>query len=379
MPLSGITYDKFAAFASKLSIARDKNLPFLYQCLLSSCEAAQNMNEKTGALGSAIINPLLLSLYLINEHDFYLKIHQDKKEEQLIEDENYQTFLISLSLDKYLTIEHIAPKEKTFSSWFRPDISTLNLYCSFLLGMLSHYKQGEPSQTLLVDILNKAFSMARCILYLLTSGFETEAFSTWRTLHENECILEILLKGGKEATSAYLKHMRYALAFRGQIASKEETDAIFEQLKKEMREHDLKSKDMKRYIEYGWMMDLSFVKNDPSFKLNFRDGVERVAGLSSYRKEYETSSEIAHSSPLLLYSRKSYFYYKTLINLYESFFRLEKAFSFLYLPSISEEEKTRYLNMQKLYFGELRSCYQYICFVFHDLKRRDLKENNKNI
>ena len=79
-----------------------------------------------------------------------------------------------------------------------------------------------------------------------------------------------------------------------------------------------------------------------------------------YRKEYETSSEIAHSSPLLLYSNKSFFYYKTLVNLYESFFRLERAFSSLYLPAAAKEEQQRYLNMRKLYFSQLKECYQLI-------------------
>ena len=355
-----ISFERFENFLQKLTVAKGHDASFLYQCLVAAISAAKEMEEKTGALGSAIVNPLLLSLYIVNEHDFYLRLHSDKKEEDLIHDDAYLSLIISLSLDKYLTIEHIAPKERSFATWFRPDISTLHLYCSFLLGMLERYQHGNPAQTLLVDMLRKAFSMARCILFLLTSGFETEAFSTWRTLHENECILEIILKGGKPASEAYLKHMRFALAFRGQIPSKEETDAVFVEIKEGMREHGLKSKDMKRFIEYGWVMDLPFVKEDPEFKLNFRDGIERAAGLSRYRKEYETSSEIAHSSPLLLYSNKSFFYYKTLVNLYESFFRLERAFSSLYLPAAAKEEQQRYLNMRKLYFSQLKECYQLI-------------------
>ena len=100
---------------------------------------------------------------------------------------------------------------------------------------------------------------------------------------------------------------------------------------------------------------------------NFRDGVERCAGLRDYSKVYEMSSEIAHSSPLLIYSRKNYFYLVTLLNLYESFFRLEKIFSSLYLSTANENDRNQYLAMRKLYFGELLACYDLLKKRFVEL------------
>ena len=353
-------FQRFLALVDNQPGVGKHDAAFLFECLKAGLAAARDMDAKTNALGGTPPNPLLLSLYLLNEHDFYLKAHPDQKEEDLAKDERYQSLLVSISLDKYLTIERLSPKESTFSNRFRPEISTLNLYLSFLLGMLQRYKQGDPRETLVVDMLVKAFSMARCVLVLLTSGFETEAFSTWRTLHENECVLLVLLKGGKDALDSYLRHMRYALAFRGEIKDKDETDRVFQSIKEGMRAHGLKSKDMKRFIEYGWMMDLHFAKEDEGFKLNFRDGVERLAGLGSLRKEYETSSEIAHSSPLLIYSNKGYFFIKALLNLYSSFFRLEKVFSGLYLPQAGEVERERYLAMRGLYRSELLAVEKYV-------------------
>ena len=57
-----------------------------------------------------------------------------------------------------------------------------------------------------------------------------------------------------------------------------------------MKEHNLKSKDMKKYIEYGYLFGVPNITLNEDFKLNFRDGVERVAGLSQYSKMYETAS-----------------------------------------------------------------------------------------
>jgi hypothetical protein len=119
--------------------------------------------------------------------------------------------------------------------------------------MLSRYPQGNPNETLVIDVMKKGFSMAQCIVNLLENGYETEAFSTWRTLHENECILQVLVSYGKPVMDAYVNHMKYAVAFRGGLPSKAETDEVFVKIKEGMKENDLKSKDMKRFIEYGWL------------------------------------------------------------------------------------------------------------------------------
>lgn len=331
---------------------------FLYRCYTEASEAAVNLT-KNGPFGKlSTLNPVLLILYLMNEHYYFALTNQKMDMKKVCQDEKYMAAIVSMSLDKYYTNEHLAFRNKSYANRFTPPISTLNVYLNFILGMLSRYNQNNPSQTLIVDIMNKGFSMGKAILDLLVGGFETEAFSTWRTLHETECILAIIIKYGDPVVQEYLKHMKYATAFRGGYYSKEETDKIFEDIKEEMRRYDLKSKDTKRFIEYGWLTGIKDVAKIENFKFNFRDGIERVANLSSYSDTYEMSSEIAHSSPLLIYSKKDYFYVFTLLNLYESFFRLEKIFSHLYLKNVSEEESKRYDIMRKMYFAQLMSIYQ---------------------
>ena len=315
-------------------------------------KSADVLSEKSPFLARIPLNPLKLLLYLLSEERFF---YQQMKLEK---NEDSKRKIISTALDKYFTNEHLSFRSETFTTRFRPEISTISLYLNFILGILKRYRKNEPQETLIVDIMQKGFSMAKCIVGLLIDGFETEAFSTWRTLHENECILLILVRHGEPVIKAYLEHLRYAMAFRGAFASKEETDAVFLMIKEGMRKADLKSKDMKRFIEYGWLLTIPEVNQIPDFKLNFRDGVERVADLRQYAKVYEMSSEIAHSSPLLIYSREAYFHYLTLLNLYESFFRLEKVFSNLYLASISKKDEEQYITMRNLYFEELKECYR---------------------
>ncbi|HPV70182.1 MAG TPA: DUF5677 domain-containing protein [Bacilli bacterium] len=350
-----LSFEQFQDIYRALGVKESLDSQFLYDVYQNAMEGAKSIDE-ANLLGRVVpVNPIALILYIVNEHGYYLDIHPDAAQEAVIKDEKYMQMIVSIALDKYYTNEHLSYKSKTILSRFSPGISTLNTYLNFVLGVLGRYSRNQPNETLIVDIMSKGFSMARAISDLLVSGFETEAFSTWRTLHEAECILLVLTKYGKPVIDKYLLHMNYAMAFRGLAGDKEKTDAIFTQIKGEMRTFDLKSKDMKRFIEYGWLLTVSALEKAEPVKLNFRDGLEKTAGLKRYAPIYEMSSEIAHSSPLLIYSRREYFMHLALVNVYESFFRLEKIFAEIYVRSISEAEKQRFLLMRKIYYGQLVS------------------------
>lgn len=370
-----MTKEQFVELLKNLKAPENLSFDFLYECYSDSISGAKDLKEVNGAIASMPINSVQLILYLVNEHSFYLMMHPEKKEADLIADEKYEGLIISVSLDKYFTNEHLAFNNGRFASRFLPEISTISLYLNFIQGMLSRYKRGDPKETLVVDIIAKAFSMSECMVDLLTSGFETEAFSTWRTLHENECILAVIVKYGQPVIDRYIKHLTYALAFRNGLGSKEETDQVFVEIKDEMHKLDLKSKDMKRFIEYGWLTGAKDYATTEGFKFNFRDGVERMAGLTNYSKVYEMSSEIAHSSPLLIYSRKNYFYLISILNLYESFFRLEKIFSSIYLSTVPEAEQKQYVSMRQLYFGELLAVYDFEKKRFSELAASTKSDN----
>ena len=238
-----------------------------------------------------------------------------------------------------------------------------------MLNIVSNQHHNNPKNTLIVDLLTKSLSIARCTIKLLCDGYETEALTMWRTLHECECILLLLEKYQDLAINAYLKHMEYGLVYKDALSDKEKQNKLFEQMKSEMNVIGLKSKDIKKYIEYGWMLSIPEVKEIKDVKLNFRDGLETLAGLHQYSQIYMTSSEILHSTPLLIYSNKKYFYYMALLNLYESFFRIEDVFQNLFLPKMGEEQKTQYFEMRKLYFSQLLSIHKRELMMFKANKK----------
>ena len=353
-----IDKESFLKLLAAWNVPAAFNADFLYDTYLYAMEGVGSISEESSFVAGLGLNQAQVILYILNEHAFYLSTHPNEKQEDIIAKEEYQGFLASVALDKYFTNEHLAYRMGSLTSRFSPNMSTLDLYLNFILGMLSRYRHGDPKETLIVDIMSKGFQVCKCVASLIEGGYETEAFSTWRTLHENECILTILVKHGVPAMERYLRHIRYGIAFRGGLGSKEETDKVFEEIKGTMKEIGLKSKDMKRFIEYGWLLGVKDVMNMEGFKFNFRDGVQRVAGLSAYSKVYEMSSEVAHSSPILIYSRKNYFFSVVMLNLYESFFRLEKVFTSLYMSTVSQQERERYVRMRQLYYWELIAAYE---------------------
>ena len=187
--------------------------------------------------------------------------------------------------DKYLSLNNLSYNQSSLANRFSPQISTLYVYINFMLNIVeSKWTKKDPKFTLLSDLFMKSISIGKCTLDLLVKGFNTEAFSCWRTLHECECTLQILSQYGEPVVRAYLKHMQFGIAFRDSMTDKEEQTKIFMSMKEEMKEYDLKSKDIKKYIEYGWLYSVPGVKGNEKFKLNFRDGLEMIAGLSEYNK-----------------------------------------------------------------------------------------------
>ena len=349
---------RFYATLASWNVPQEFGYDFLFEVFSACIEGGRDLANSAG-FPQLAMNEYQVALYIVNEHAFFIATHPERKVEEILTDENYQQMLASVSLDKFLTNERLAYRMGSLVSRYNPMMSTIDLYLNFILGMLSRYRKNDPAQTVIVDIMNKGFQMAKCVASLLEGGFETEAFSTWRTLHENECILQVLVKYGKPVIERYLRHIQYAIAFRGGLPTKEATDEMFVEIKAQMHELGLKSKDTKRFIEYGWLSGVPGFADIPDFKFNFRDGVQRVAGLTPYSKVYEMSSEIAHSSPLLIYSRKRYFFLFTLLNLYESFFRLEKIFTTLYMSTVDEAERNNYAKMRTVYQSELLAVYQH--------------------
>ncbi len=346
------TKEQVANYLKGIQVTVELDPDYIYDVYEMANEFIGIVDQENVQIEVKEINQFELLLYCVGEY-YYSISHLNAEElARFKANEEYPSSMASVAADKYLSLSIFNHVEKKLSNRFIPSASSLNIYLNFMLNIVKGYKKNDPQSSLISDLLMKSLTISRCILENLLNGYETEAFSSWRTLHECECTLILLDKYGAPLINKYLRHMNFGLAFNDTIPDKEQQDRIFLEMKEEMRGYGLKSKDIRKYIEYGWLY-LIADKDDPNFKLNFRDGLEKLAGLEVYSKRYELSSEIIHSTPLLIYSNKEYFYYMTLLSLYESFFRLEKVFVSLFSQRVSEMQMKQYEEMRRVYYSQL--------------------------
>ena len=371
--VSLLSREEFDRVLSMLNLPPEIEKDVIYSIYQTSCEAIQSLVDSNLVSGIKSINPIEIIYYCIGEYLYTHSGLSPEQRSQMSSDERYIASVASITSDKYLSLSMFNHVERKLANKYIPTISSLNLYLNFILNILQNYNKNDPKSTLLTDLLMKSISISRCILGLLTDGYETEAYASWRTLHECECALILLEKYGDPLINRYLIHMQYGIVFKKEDLSDERGNKIFADMKEEMRKYDLKSKDIKKFIEYGWLYYIPGVEQDETFKLNFRDGLEKLAGLSMYSERYEMSSEIIHSTPMLIYSNKEYFYFVTLLSLYESFFRLEKIFVSVFSKRVSKEQMDRYLEMRKVYYSQLVNIHKRELTNFKNWQNRNKK------
>ncbi len=208
--------------------------------------------------------------------------------------------------------------------YYDPIVSSLRLSEKYFENINRPLSYTNPAVSLINDIFETIFRKIAGFCQMLTLGLYSDAYVSWRTLHESECIVNLLVNGGEEIRHAYVTHIAYNNAYRNKDQfSQADLDLIFAEIKGEMKDHGLKSKDMKKFIEYGWLYKHpDYNPNDPQLKLNFRDGVERLAGLRKYSKIYEGASEIAHSSSAFFYVNDAFCKDLSLTMCYQTYLRI---------------------------------------------------------
>ncbi len=362
--------EQVSAYINSLQVNVPIDADYVYDVYDMANELISMLDKENSQIEVKEINQLELLFYCVGE--YYYSISHLSPEEiiKFNNNETYPSSMASVAADKYLSLSIFNHVEKKLGNRFLPPASSLNIYLNFMLNIVKGYKKNDPQSSLISDLLMKSLTISRSILEQLLNGYETEGYSSWRTLHECECTLILLDKYGDRLINKYLRHMNFGLAFNNTIPDKEQQDKIFYEMKEEMRGYGLKSKDIRKYIEYGWLYEIVPEEEKETFKLNFRDGLEKLAGLEMYARRYEISSEIIHSTPLLIYSNKEYFYYMTLLSLYESFFRLEQVFVSLFSKRVSEEQMKQYEEMRKVYYSQLVIIHKRELQAFRDLQKK---------
>lgn len=337
---------KFSAFARQFMQFSAEELTFLYESYITIIEIIEIHLEAEHDLKFSFVNNEILILYLL--HDFIYRQELLGQSLVLFKDNELEIsrFLNSVT-DKYTSLTSFKYTHDKLLSRYSMPISSLSLYLNFILVTLQNLTK-KHERSLLLKLLQKSFIYAETISELLVSGFEAEALGQWRSLFELEAILALLTD--ENVLALYERHLTYSAAF-SKLLNKEVTDEIFVEIKSEMAKLGLKSKDTKRFIEYGFIRAHKDFTSDNNF--TFKYGIQQLAGLERYAEAYQLASEVAHSSPLFLLQSKAHLTVTVLTLVYETFLRLEELFFALYQATATAEEKTYYQQIRAIYLSDI--------------------------
>lgn len=352
--MNSLNKEEFVAIVKKINANPNYNFDFLYEIYLKSLLILSGL-LKDKNIPAPAINFYELISYCVGEYSYFVDKLTPKQKEEFENKDNVKKLMPSVITDKYLSLNLYLYEEQKLVSKYLPPISSLEVFLNVMQNFLKLSKRVTQKSSLIVDLLGTSISISKSIIRLLCDGYETEAFAIWRTLHECEATLLILEKYGDTAINAYLKHMAYGIAYR---KNDEEAQELLKEVYESLEKHNLKKKDCKKFIEYGWLYEIPVWDKIHDFKLNFRNGIQAISGLNNYSSLYMNSSEILHSTPMLIYSNRQYYYLLTLVCLYESFFRIESVFEKLYLSMVDDSGKGSFLEMKKLYFSQLSSIHK---------------------
>ena len=205
-----------------IPVSQFLDIDYIYDVYEMANEAIELLVNSNQQIEVNYVNQYDLLFYCVGEYYYSISNLNKEEIEKFKANEDFPSSMASVAADKYLSLSIFNHVETKLSNRFLPPASSLNMYINFMLNIVKGYKKNDPQSTLISDLLMKSLTISRCILENLLNGYETEAFSSWRTLHECECTLIILDKYGEPLINNYLKHMNFGFAFNNSMKDKEQ-------------------------------------------------------------------------------------------------------------------------------------------------------------
>jgi len=242
-----------------------------------------------------------------------------------------------------------------------PEITSCREVCDWVVQLVINIatKNIRDCQGIL-EIFQNAVITAKGALKLLTEGHGRESFILWRNLHEQECILFVLVKHGEKAAQAYMKHERFAkLEFvealdRAELDEEATTKAHgdIQQIEYEFEKIRTKFAVGRRdFINYGWLLKLDeFAKGyrEKIYKLDFRRGLQTYAGQQDRQEAYSYACKFAHPTYHSMRVQKEGAYKSCIYSLILSISNIGNLFrAFLAAENLYQDEYKR-LYLERL-------------------------------
>ncbi len=228
-------------------------------------------------------------------------------------DENYRTMFVR-DVAVYIVInEHLNVEKISNTSVCSPEIAAYNMACSYSLFVLGSLKGEDRRMNGINNLFKKAMVTTKSVINLLAAGNSCDAVILWRHLHELECVLNVLCTKGEELFFRYVKHMEYF-----DMEGNPHAEELQQRLAEECKAYGVKERNA--FINYGWLVYVDGFREGfgKEYRLNFKDGLQKIAGQSARHAAYASASKILHPSAWVVTIRDDKFYKFTMFELYRS-------------------------------------------------------------
>ena len=118
---------------------------------------------------------------------------------------------------------------------------------------------------------------------------------------------------GDELFFDYVRHMEYF-----DLENNPNAEALQARLSEECKAYGVKERNA--FINYGWLLYVNGFREGlgKEYRLNFKEGLQKIAGQSGRHAAYASASKILHPSAWVVAIRDDKFYKFTVFELYRS-------------------------------------------------------------
>ena len=264
-------------------------------------EELKRRNIRLRALDGARLDEIVN--YIFYYHRFNISHLPQEAAARAEADENYRAALVR-DVAVYIVInEHLNVDKRSNTSEYSPEIAAFNMACSFSLYLLGSFRGDDSRMNGINNLFKKSLVTVKSVAGLLAEGNSCDAVILWRHLHELECVLCVLCREGDDLFYRYVRHMEY-LNMEGNPRAEELEARLHEECK------SFGVKERNAFVNYGWLVYVPGFREGfgKEYRLNFKDGLQKIAGQSARHAAYAGASKILHPSAWVVAIRDDSFY-----------------------------------------------------------------------
>ena len=294
---------------------RTPNAAFLkemyYRVKEQYVEELRRRNIRLRALDGARVDEI--AGYVFYYHLFHTSHLPPAFVERIEGEERYKAMFVR-DVAVYIVInEHLNVEKYSNTSVYSPEIAAYNMACSYSLFVLGSFTGQERRMNGINNLFKKALITIKSVINLLAAGNSCDAVILWRHLHELECVLIVLNTKGDDLFFRYIQHMEYF-----DLETKPNAEELQRRLSEECKAFAVKERNA--FINYGWLVYVEGFREGfgKEYRLNFKDGLQKVAGQGERHAAYASASKILHPSAWVVAIPDRRFYKFTLFELFRS-------------------------------------------------------------